>query len=72
MTNFLNVYQNHYSVAAEECARYIFDSEDLQISYQEHIIDGNDPRDHILYNAAVILGKTNDFQVDVKEFQNER
>jgi hypothetical protein len=57
-----------YTDAAMECARYIFDSESEQISYQEYIIDGNDPRDHIMYCAAVVLGETEDFQVDIDEY----
>lgn len=56
--------------AAMECARYIFDSDSEQISYQEHIQDGNDPREHILYHAAMILGETEDFQIDIHEYLN--
>ena len=55
----------NFRTAAEECARYIFDSDSEQISYQEYIQDGNDPRDHILYHAAVVLG------VDKEEFDND-
>jgi hypothetical protein len=55
--------------AAMECARYIFDSDSEQISYQEYINDGNDPRDHILYCAAVVLGEElEEFQNDIKEY----
>ncbi len=58
---------NHHD-ASIECARYIFDSETEQEGYQEYIEDGNDPREHILYCAAIILGETEDFQVDIDEF----
>ena len=58
----------NYTDAAMECARYIFDSQCEQDSYQEYIIDGNDPRDHIMYCAAVVLGETEDFQVDIDEY----
>lgn len=57
-----------YPSAAVECARYIFDSDSEQISYQEYIQDGNDPRDHILYCAAVVLNETDDFQIDIDEY----
>lgn len=57
-----------YETAALECARYIFDGDCEQISYQEFINDGNDPRDHILYHAAVVLGETEDFQIDIDEY----
>lgn len=59
-----------YQTAAMECARYIFDSDCEQISYQEFIQDGNDPREHILYCAAVVLGQTEDFQIDINEYNN--
>jgi hypothetical protein len=57
-----------YVDAAMECARYIFDSETEQLSYEEYIVDGNDPRDHILYHAAVVLGEIEDFQIDIDEY----
>jgi hypothetical protein len=60
--------QTNYSAAATECARYIFDSDAEQISYQEYITDGNDPREHILYHAAVVLDQTEDFQTDIDEY----
>jgi hypothetical protein len=58
----------NYTDAAMECARYIFDSQCEQDSYQEYINDGNDPRDHIMYHAAVVLGETEDFQIDIDEY----
>lgn len=57
-----------YVDAAMECARYIFDGDSEQTSYQEFIQDGNDPREHILYCAAVVLGETTDFQIDIHEY----
>jgi hypothetical protein len=60
--------QINYMNSASECAIYIFDSESEQISYQEFVQDGNDPRDHILYHAAVVLGKTEDFAPDIDEY----
>jgi hypothetical protein len=57
-----------FALSATECARYIFDSDCEQISYQEFIQDGNDPRNHILYHAALILGQTEEFQVDINEY----
>lgn len=59
---------NEYNTAAMECARYIFDSDCEQVSYQDYIQEGNDPRDHILYCAAVVLGETEDFQGDIDEY----
>ncbi|NBT08869.1 MAG: hypothetical protein EBS98_08725 [Chitinophagia bacterium] len=59
---------NDFASSAIECARYIFDSDCEQVSYQEFIRDGNDPRNHILYHAALILGQTEEFQVDINEY----
>jgi len=59
---------NSFDQAARECARYIFDSDCEQISYQEFINDGFDPRDHILYHAAVVLDETEDFTKDIEQY----
>lgn len=59
---------SEFTNAAMECARYIFDSDCEQLSYQEFIQDGNDPRDHILYHAAIVLGETMDFEIDIDEY----
>lgn len=60
-----------YKIAAMECARYIFDSDCEQTSYEEYIQDGNDPREHILYCAAVVLDKTEEFQTDIDEYMKD-
>jgi hypothetical protein len=59
---------SQFDNAAMECARYIFDTQCEQESYQEYVRDGNDPRDHILYHAAVVLGETEDFAPDIDEY----
>lgn len=58
--------------SAEECAKYIMDSDGEQISYQEYIEDGNDPRDHILYHAGVVLGVEDEFKTDIEEYLKEQ
>lgn len=61
-----------YEDAAKECARYIFDTQCEQESYQEFIQDGNDPRDHIMYCAALVLGESSEeFENDIKEYLKE-
>jgi hypothetical protein len=59
---------NKFEQASKECARYIFDSDCEQLSYQEFIQDGNDPRDHILYSAALVLDELEDFQINIEEY----
>jgi hypothetical protein len=61
----------NYISSSTECARYIFDSDCEQISYQEFIQEGNNPVDHILYHAALVLGQSNEFQKDI-DFYKER
>jgi hypothetical protein len=57
-----------YETAAIECARYVFDSDSEQLSYKEFINDGNDPREHILYHAALVLDATEDLQKDINKY----
>jgi hypothetical protein len=57
--------------ASIECARYIMDSDCEQVSYQEYVQDCNDPRDHILYLAAMVLDETDNFQPDIDEYLKE-
>jgi hypothetical protein len=64
----MNKFLHDYQSAAEECATYVFESESEQISYEEYIQSGNDPRDHIIYHAAIVLGKQSEFQIDIDEY----
>ena len=64
----MNKFLHDYHTAAEECATYVFESESEQMSYEEYIQSGNDPRDHIIYHAAVVLGKAQEFQTDIEEY----
>lgn len=64
----MNKFLHDYHTAAEECATYVFESESEQMSYEEYIQSGNDPRDHIIYHAAVVLGKAQEFQSDIEEY----
>lgn len=57
-----------YKTSAKECAEYIFDSEWLQTDYQDHVQSGEDPRDHILYHAAVVLNRVSEFDTDIVEY----
>ena len=64
----MNKFLHDYHAAAEECATYVFESESEQISYEEYIQSGGDPRDHIIYHAAIVLGKQSEFQTDIDEY----
>lgn len=54
--------------ASYECARYILDSEWEQNNYRSFVEEGNDPRDHIFYCAAVILDIVDQLQDDIDEY----
>jgi len=58
-----------YESAAIECAYFVYESEWVQKGYDDHIENYNDPRDHIIYSAAVILNKTENFQDDINEYE---
>lgn len=62
--------EEQWTEFALECARYVFDSDCEQISFEEHIRDDKDPRNHILYHAAVVLGYDEDFQQDIDDYLN--
>ena len=62
-------FNKNFLESARECASYIFDSETEQKSYQSYIEEGNDPKDHMLYHAAIILGKDDEFNVDIQEYE---
>jgi len=68
----MNKFLHDYHTAAEECATYVFESESEQISYEEYIQSGGDPRDHIIYHAAVVLGKQSEFQTDIDEYDKDQ
>jgi len=68
----MNKFLHDYHSAAEECATYVFESESEQIGYEEYIQSGGDPRDHIIYHAAVVLGKQSEFQTDIDEYDKDQ
>jgi hypothetical protein len=56
--------------AAVECANYIFDSDNEEISFQEWIEEGNEPESHIYYQAAIILDVVDDLMLDYPNSKN--
>ena len=53
---------------AQQVAQYVWDSDCEKEGYQEHIKNGNNPEDHILYSAAVVLGLTYEFKKDIERY----
>ena len=60
-----------WNQSAHELAQYIWDGDAEKEDYSFFIDDGNDPREHILYHAAVILGYERDFAKDIEEFEEQ-
>ena len=56
---------------AKEVAQYVWDSDCLRESYDQHIKEGNNPKDHLLYSAAVVLGYTDEFDKDIETYEND-
>lgn len=38
-------------------------------SYREYILEGNDPRNHVLYQACLVFDNVEDFEEDIKNFE---
>ena len=53
---------------AQEVAQYVWDSDCLRESYDQHIEEGNNPADHLLYSAAVVLGLSDEFKEDIERY----
>ncbi len=57
--------------SAKELASYIWDSSAEHESYEQYIAEGEDPKSHILYHAARILGHDKKFEKDIEKWQSE-
>ena len=57
--------------SAKELASYIWDSSAEHESYEQYIVEGDDPKDHILYHAALILGHEKEFEKDIEKYESE-
>ena len=52
--------------AAEACAQYIYDQYTQMVDYSDHCDQGKNPKEHILWSAAEVLGC-----IDSEGFQAE-
>ena len=57
--------------AAKEVAKYIVDGDGERDNYEEHIGEGYDPRDHVYYQAHVVLGCSSEFDEDVEDYEKD-
>lgn len=63
-----NPFLSEKDKAARECARYIIAMGE-GASYEEYILEGNDPRQHVLYKASLVLDNTEAFEEDINNFE---
>ena len=57
--------------SAQKLAQYIDDCDDEYDSLREFILEGNDPKDHILFHAAVVGEWEDNFWNQVAEYQKD-
>ena len=62
-------YQRDFIISANKCAKFIFDDPYQKESYEAHIHLGKNPRDHIYFNASLVLGKDDELDVDIEYYQ---
>jgi hypothetical protein len=58
-----------FKKSAKECAQYIVDSDCEHDSYCDWVDCGEDPREHILYHAGVVLDCEYEFKGDVLKYR---
>lgn len=58
--------------SARACASHIFDSVKEEESYRDHVRQGKNPMEHVFYHAALVLGKDDELDVDIQEFEERR
>jgi hypothetical protein len=57
--------------SAQKLAQYIDEFDDEYDSLREFILEGNDPKDHILFHAAVVGEWEDNFWDNVRKYQND-
>lgn len=67
----LKTQEDIFQDAAKKVAEHIWEDDAEHENYDEYIKDFNDPRDHVLYQAALVLGHEDEFDDDIKEYLEE-
>ena len=63
--------KSYKELSAKELASYVWYLLDEHKSYKQYIAEFNDPKTHILYHAALILGHEKEFEKDIENWQSE-
>jgi hypothetical protein len=64
-------FNEEYLASSKRCAEYIYNSDDNLESYRNWIIDGQNPKEHIFYDAARVLNKDNELDIDIQEYEQD-
>lgn len=64
----MDTYEKDFTISANKCARFIFDDPNQRESYDTHIHLGRNPREHIYFDAARVLNKDDELDVDIQYY----
>lgn len=64
-----NEHKSENELAARACARYIWSTQGIEEEYESHVEAEGDPREHILYKAAVVLDLAHRFQDGIVDWE---
>jgi hypothetical protein len=65
----MQTYQEDFLASANKCAKFIFNDSHQRELYESHIRLGKNPRDHIYFDASLVLGKDDEFDTDIQEYE---
>jgi hypothetical protein len=61
--------QPDFLASANNCARFIYNDPIQKESYESHIHLGRNPREHIYFDAARVLNRDDELDVDIDYYQ---
>ena len=68
----MQTYQEEFIKAAQKCAQYIYNNDDVRKQYNLDIAFGHNPRDNVYYYAAYILNKDEELDIDIEEYMDKK
>lgn len=64
--------EQYYVKAANQCAHFIFNNDSIRKEFNKYISLGKNPQDHVYYYAAYILGKDEELDIDIEEYEAKK
>jgi len=62
-------YNQDFMISANKCAKFIYNDPIQKESYESHIHLGHNPRDHIYFDAARVLNRDDELDIDIDYYQ---